>query len=400
LVKFVHTADWQLGMGFAGRSRPEELRKERLSAIGRVLDVARQEDAGFIIVAGDCFETNRISRTLLYEAREALRNAPCPVFILPGNHDPLSQDSIYTGRDEWRNLPPTIRVLTEPRPVTVGGVTLYPCPCAGKTSAQDPTAWIPARRPEDGVRIGVAHGSWQVLPELPADDHPVPSAAAQQRDLDYLALGHWHSTFPDAGAGRDGRHAEGRTFYSGTHERAGFGERDSGNVLIVEIDGPTETPVVRKRRTSRFVWRQEEFEVRDETSVRALQDSVQNMDEPGQSLVRITLKGVVPPTIKEETARVLDEIRPRFFSLEVDDRDLVTTLAEMDAGELPSGLLRRVAARLIAYATGDTGCPPAGWSPGPALGRDAGGRIPEETARRALQLLFGRFDLLKRGGQQ
>ena len=331
MVKFVHTADWQLGMGFAGRSRPEELRKERLVAVGRVLDLARQENAAFIIVAGDCFETNRVSRTLLYEAREALRNAPCPVLMLPGNHDPLSQDSIYAARDEWQNLPPAVRVLSEPRAVTVGGVTLYPCPCAGRTSAQDPTAWIPPRRPEDGIRVGVAHGSWQVLPELRADDHPVPPDAARKRDLDYLALGHWHSTFPDAGAVRAGRQEEGRTFYSGTHEQAGFGERDSGNVLVVEIGAPGQVPVVRKRRTGRFVWRQEAFEISDATSVATLEASVQKMDDPGHSLVRIVLKGVVPPAVNEETVRVLDELRPRFFSFEVDDRELFTALTEMDA---------------------------------------------------------------------
>jgi len=387
LVKFVHTADWQLGMGFAGRSRPEELRRERLLALARVLDVGKQEQAAFILAAGDCFESNRVSKTLLYEAKEVLRNAPCPVYILPGNHDPLSQDSIYTIRDEWQSLPAGVSVLRDPRPVTVAGATLYPCPCTARVSAKDPTGWIPARQPGDGVRIGVAHGSWQVLPELPADDYPIAPDAAAGRDLDYLALGHWHSTFPQPGG------AAGRTFYSGTHEQASFGERDSGNVLVVEIRGPGQTPIASRRRTGRFVWKQEEFEVRDDSSIETLRDRVQKIDNAQGSIVRIVLKGVVPPVLRRETVRVLDEAEPRFYSLEIDDTALITSLATMDVGSLPSGLMRRVATRLLGYATGEAKEPPVGWSFGPPYRKESPIDVPPGAARRALELLYGRFGL-------
>ncbi len=387
MVKFIHTADWQLGMGFAGRSRPDELRGERLSALARVLDVARREHAAFILAAGDCFESNRVSKTLLYEAKEVLRSAPCPVYILPGNHDPLSQDSIYTVRDEWQRLPPAVSVFKDQQPVTVAGATLYPCPCTARVSAKDPTAWIPARQPGDGVRVGIAHGSWQVLPELPADDYPIPPEAATERDLDYLALGHWHSTFPQPGG------AAGRTFYSGTHEQASFGERDSGNVLLVEIGGPGQAPVVSKPRTGRFIWRQEEFEIRDDSSIATLRDRVQKMDNPQGSLVRIVLKGVVAPALHKETVRALDEARPRFYSLEVDDSGLITSLDTLDVTSLPSGLMRKVASRLLGYATGEVTEPPVGWTFAPPYRKENAMDVPPGAARRALELLYAHFGL-------
>ena len=57
MVKFVHTADWQIGMkaahvGAVGK----RVRSERLESARRVVEAAASRQADFIIVAGDTFE--------------------------------------------------------------------------------------------------------------------------------------------------------------------------------------------------------------------------------------------------------------------------------------------------------------------------------------------------------
>src|SRR5690606_4469982 len=92
------------------------------------------------------------------------------------------------------------------------GVTLYPCPLKHKAGYDDPTAWIPRREDKEDLRIGLAHGTLPIQQEMGEDAFPIALDRAEQAGLDYLALGHWHSTLGHPPGGN------GRTWYSGTHE--------------------------------------------------------------------------------------------------------------------------------------------------------------------------------------
>jgi DNA repair exonuclease SbcCD nuclease subunit len=83
----------------------------------------------------------------------------------------------------------------------------------------DPTAWIakyPRVANDHSIRIGLAHGSLNIMP-LPDDDHLIRPDAADYYGLDYLALGHWHKR--SLHKSTDGVE---RIAYSGTHEPLGF----------------------------------------------------------------------------------------------------------------------------------------------------------------------------------
>ena len=60
-------------------------------------------------------------------------------------------------------------------------VTIFPCPLRNRNSIDDPTAWIANHPQSDGdqtIRIGLAHGSLNLLPNLPLDDHLIRKDAA------------------------------------------------------------------------------------------------------------------------------------------------------------------------------------------------------------------------------
>ena len=97
MTRFIHTSDWQLGKTWA-RLRPEaaaRLAEARLEAIRTLGKLATEHGAEFIVVAGDVFEHNSLSRETLGRALEQLKALPVPVYLLPGNHDPLVADSIF-----------------------------------------------------------------------------------------------------------------------------------------------------------------------------------------------------------------------------------------------------------------------------------------------------------------
>ena len=65
-MKFIHTADWQIGMkaDFVGPAG-QKIQDELLAAGRRLVDAANNEGSKFILIAGDLFEDNAVDRTLI-----------------------------------------------------------------------------------------------------------------------------------------------------------------------------------------------------------------------------------------------------------------------------------------------------------------------------------------------
>ena len=156
--------------------------------------------ADFVLVAGDTFEDNGVERALIQKVADILGGSPVPVYVIPGNHDPLTPGSVWE-HPAWKTME-HVHVLREEKPVEIPGGILYPCPVKDKRSRRDPTAWIPLADPA-AIRIGLAHGTVEGVPQA-EPDHPIPRDAAARAGLDYLALGHWHSTATVPGARRVG----------------------------------------------------------------------------------------------------------------------------------------------------------------------------------------------------
>ncbi len=338
-MRFIHTADWQIGMKAAHvGSAGERVRAERLEACRRVMKLAQQHEVDFVVLAGDTFEDNAVGRVTVRQVGDLLGGAAIPVYVLPGNHDPLVPGSVWE-HPVWEENE-QIHVLRAAEPVPIGNVVLYPCPAFEQHSGGDPTLWIPGNG--EGIRIGVAHGT---VEGLASDDRSFPIArdAAEARALDYLALGHWHSTalYETATGGV-------RTAYSGTHEATRFGERDSGNVLLVEISGPGQPPQVQKVPTGGLTWLRLDLDVRTKEDLLLAAEQIEGIENPSSTLLDLKIRGLLNPSGLDVLARIGEIMEARFLFYRLDDDDLHPHAEDpswMDA--LPSGLLREVAQGLM-----------------------------------------------------
>ena len=356
-MRFLHTADLQIGMkashvGEAGT----RVRDERVAAVRRVVEAAHDAGADFILVAGDTFEDNGVDRVLVQKVADILVGFGGPVYVIPGNHDPLVPGAVWE-HPAWK-ASANIHVLREERPVEFPGGTLYPCPVRAKRSGMDPTAGIP-REEGRGIRVGLAHGTVEgVQQEEP--DYPIPRDAAARSGLDYLALGHWHST-----ATYPGPDGVVRMAYSGTHETTKFGERDSGNALLIEIAGPGAPPVITPVRTAGLSWLSIAEEVRNPGDIARIRERIEGMADAASALVDVRLTGVIPTEEHEELGRVQEILASRFVWARLDSSGLRPSPGD-DAwvATLPAGVLRDAAARLRALADPAFGGPrPEGASP-------------------------------------
>ena len=97
MVKFLQTSDWHLGIKFKQLGdKASEARDIRLKTAQKVLDLAKDNNVDFVLIVGDLFDDNQVDRKLITEVSKMFSQIdPTPVYLLPGNHDPLTRDSIY-----------------------------------------------------------------------------------------------------------------------------------------------------------------------------------------------------------------------------------------------------------------------------------------------------------------
>ncbi|MBY0549683.1 MAG: DNA repair exonuclease [Candidatus Obscuribacterales bacterium] len=291
-MRFIHTADWQLGMAFGHvQEKAEVLRQARMNAVKQIIALAESEKVDFVVAAGDLFDDNRISPYIVEEMAKVVSRSRVPVYLLPGNHDPLSPDSPYERCPNLFNN--SAIVLRREEPIAVPGGYLYPCPARSRTSSNDPTTWIPARGADDSIRIGIAHGS--VGTPNPTD-FPIAPGAAKSRELDYLALGHWHGV----------KKIDERTYYSGAPEQTSFGETNAGKVLMVEIDAPGASPKIREHAVHKLFWSEEKRELNNEQDVSDLLSDIEELaDENG--LFRLCVRGALPQPQIDRIERIPED---------------------------------------------------------------------------------------------
>ena len=342
-MKFLHTADWQIGMKAVGLGgAAEAVREERSYAAKRAVDVAQEKEVDFIILAGDSFEDNAVDRLLVQRVADILSTFSGPVYIIPGNHDPLVPGSVWE-HPAWRSAS-NIQILREEVPMAVSGGTLYPCPALEKHSRKDPTAWITRATAEgtgDGIRIGTAHGTVEGIHQ-DEPDYPISRDAASRTGLEYLALGHWHSyaAYPDS----DGVV---RMAYSGTHETTRFGERDSGQVLVVEIASLGSSPRITSVPTGGLFWTTIEKEAHGAGNVKSLREEIESLTDADRTLVRVILSGVLIADERSEVEHIEQLLKSRFLFGSLDTARLQPS-PEDDGwiDGLPAGLVRDAAIRI------------------------------------------------------
>src|ERR1051325_9769420 len=88
-VTIVHSSDLHLGVDDSFSQA------DSLANLPKVLGTAATIGADLVVLAGDTFDNHRQPIALLERAVQMLRDYKKPLVILPGNHDPLTPDSVY-----------------------------------------------------------------------------------------------------------------------------------------------------------------------------------------------------------------------------------------------------------------------------------------------------------------
>jgi DNA repair exonuclease SbcCD nuclease subunit len=345
-MRFVHTADWQLGMTrhfLAGEAQPRysAARRDVVAALG---GLAADVGAEFVVVAGDVFEHNQLAPQVISQSLEAMRAIGIPVYLLPGNHDPLDASSVYTSALFTAECPDNVVVLDragvhEVRP----GLEIIAAPWRSKAPTTDLVADVLGDLrglPADGVtRVLVAHGGVDVLDPDPGKPSlirlPALQDALARGAVHYVALGDKHS-LTDVGS-------SGRVWYSGSPEVTNFDdvEPDPGHVLVVDIDetDPRRPVAVDASRVGRWRFVTLRHHVDNSRDIADVDMNLDLMTDKDRTVVRLALIGSLTVTDRAALDACLDRYSRLFASLRLwgSHSDLAVIPADGEFADLGIG---------------------------------------------------------------
>ncbi|AWB83813.1 metallophosphoesterase family protein [Corynebacterium liangguodongii] len=368
-LTFIHTSDLQLGMTrkFLPPEAQSRFDEARLRAVARIGELASERGAEFIVVAGDVFEHNSLQALTRGRALEALRKLPVPVYLLPGNHDPLVADSIFRRTEEI----PNVTVLGTFEPIEVRpGVEIVAAPLKAKKAAEDLCAKaLGPLEPTEAIRVLVAHGQVEARTgEFAPDviDLPNLEASLADRTIDYVALGDTHSTRSLG--------TSGRVWFSGSPETTDFfdhtpgvagGEVDSGNALVVSLSKGQDTREIEVEKVPVGGWTFDAlfFDVADRRDVDALLERLRAYPEKDRTVVKYAIKGTLGLEDTRRLEQGIGDLEPLFASLRERARlmDLHLEPGDEELENLPLSGFAASAARELAASAAD----------GDAVARDA-----------------------------
>jgi DNA repair exonuclease SbcCD nuclease subunit len=338
-MRFLHTADWQLGMTrhfLAGDAQPRysAARRDAVAGLGAL---AAEVGAEFVVVAGDVFEHNQLAPQVIGQSLEAMRAIGIPVYLLPGNHDPLDAASVYTGALFTAERPDNVTVLDragvhEVRP----GLEIVAAPWRSKAPTTDLVAEVlDGLTPGPATRILVAHGGVDVLD--PDRDKPSLIRLAKLDDalargaIHYVALGDKHSLTKVGDSGR--------VWYSGSPEVTNFDdvESDPGHVLVVDVDDDGVT--VQSRHVGRWRFLTLHRQVDTSRDIADLDVNLDLMTDKERTVVRLALTGSLTVTDRAALDACLDRYARLFAHLRTWDShtDLAVVPADGEFTDLGIG---------------------------------------------------------------
>ena len=367
MTRFIHTADWHLGMTrrFLQPEHQARYSEARLDAVRAIARLAREEDAAFVLACGDVFDSNHVDRQVIARALDAMRGFEVPLLLLPGNHDPLDAASVYRSRAFAERAPDAVTVLADAAPISIGGVEVVGAPWKARRPGMDPSAEVIAALTPGPRRVLAAHGVVDVLSPDAGDPEAIAmgglTAALDDGRVAYVALGDRHSATEVGG--------DPRVRYPGTPVATDYGEVDPGNVLVVDIDA--EGVRATARRVGEWTFVRREVRLAGAGDVDALDADLAALPDKARTVVRLDLIGALTPAEDARLDAMLADQADLFAALTRSGRgsDLAVVAHDDDLDALGlSGYAQSAAGEIAAIAAGD----------GP----------DHEAARDALRLLY------------
>lgn len=316
MPRFLHTADWQIGRQYAqfATEHAAFLADERFKAVERIAALAVEHGVDAVLVAGDVFDSQTVEDRTIRRLFNAMAAFGGSWLMIPGNHDAALAESVWQRADRLGAIPANVHVFLQPAVESFpnAGFAILAAPLTQRHTYNDLTEFFDTAETAAGLlRIGLAHGSVQgILAEGIDSTNPIAPDRVSRARLDYLALGDWHGT----------KMIDARTWYSGTPETDRFKANESGQALIVDIDGVGVEPRVTIHRVGRYVWQLWDETLQVASDIDGLADRLFAVTD--RDVIRLSLQGQLDLACRNRLDDAIASAEARARSLVCDLGDL------------------------------------------------------------------------------
>ena len=339
MLRLLHTADVHLGARHDDLGEAAAAQRERqFAAFKATIDLAIAEQVDLFLIAGDLFDSNTQPRRSVERVAAELKRlvaARIRTVIIPGTHDCYDRASIYrtydlstmagSGSDDdlVTVLTPTVPSVHLSACDVVVQATIFGTKRAPHSPLRD---LVVADEPAATWHIGMVHGSIAIPDRTDRDEVVITKEEIAATGLDYLALGHWHST-------QQGRAGGTSYAYSGAPEPVAVNQDGAGKVLLVQLDGsgPTRTVQVLERKVGRTHFEKLDIDAAKIGTQADLLAALSAMADP-DLVLDVRLTGVRPDELDVDPTEVEEQLKGSFLRVRI--RDVAS--AALTDGTLPS----------------------------------------------------------------
>lgn len=397
MLRIIHTADVHLGARHDDLGEQASAQRERqFAAFVATVDLALANKVDLFLIAGDLFDSNvqprrsveRVAGQLQRLAASSIRS-----IVIPGTHDVYDQASIYRAYDLKTLAGSTtaddlVTVLSPDRPrihLAACDVVVHGPVFATKRAPHSPLR-DPLVGPTTGAtttagsatvqaatwNVGLIHGSIAIPGKTDHDEVVITTQEIAASGLDYLALGHWHSS-------QQGRTGSVTYAYAGAPEAVALDQDRAGKVLLIELDeqGGKRSVTIEEYQVGATRFEKRDIDAAAIASQPALIESLAKSRDANLVLdARIT--GVRPDELDLDLEEIESALGHDFLKVRVRD----VSMPALTEGTLPSpdtiagSFIRDMEARIAELeaaspAAGSPGGPGSGPTADPGELRDA-----------------------------
>ena len=340
MLRIIHTADVHLGARHDDLGEQAAAQRERqFTAFIASVDLALAQRVDLFLIAGDLFDSNVQPRRSVERVAGQLRRlagAKIRCVIIPGTHDVYDRSSIYRAYDLKALAGSTpdddlVTVLTPDLPsvhLAACEVIVHGPVFATKRAPHSPLRDLHAGSgtPPGTWRVGMIHGSIAIPGKTDRDEVVITADEIGASGLDYLALGHWHSS-------QRGRAGAVAYAYAGAPEAVALDQDRAGKVLLVELEESAGKRMVRIEEHPVGATR---FEKRDlDAAAIASQPALieqLSRDKDPDLVLDVRIVGVRQDELDLDVEEMEKALAPCFLKVRVRD----VSLPALTEGTLPS----------------------------------------------------------------
>lgn len=310
-MKFIHCADLHIDSKIEKLS-PEKSalrREEVLHSFERLVDFALENSVSAVIIAGDMFDVQKITKRSASRIISAINKASKVDFLyLCGNHDQLNKafnQETPSNFKMFSNEFATFRYNN----VVIGGIDI--------STTLSNSIYDQIKFSSEDFNILCMHG--QIVDYKSKDNLQLISLPLlRDKNIDYLALGHYHS-YSIGQIDQRGIYA-----YSGCLEGRGFDELGDKGFILIDTEKQDFIEYIKFSTRSFNIETFDVTEFSDYTSARTEILELVEKKYLKQDIIRVLLKGEIGTDFYIDTKELEKRLSEQFFYAEVEDK---TTLS-------------------------------------------------------------------------